>query len=879
MAEQQRIARLVVTEPASRAGGVMIFSQPEMLIGRDATADFVFDDEFVSRRHALVTTDSSGTVTISDLNSTSGTFVNDEQLAEPRMLQAGDVVRIADVVARFEPADTDEKDEPRTELISVAQTPAPGSRQRAPTPVPPVADAPMESATVVVELAEPVPDDVAGSGGTSGTAGDGARTGSGDAYTVTGTVSSPVLPAIGGLAVHLLDINIGEQPSVLVTTSTASDGSYAFDHLITSSYLRQHHKRSPDLQVQVPAKNGGPVLASSIIRYHASTTETLNVVLPADATGLPSEYELLTANLSAVYSGDLAALKETSSQQDITYLANTTGWDARAVALAALAAQFSQMTPPPPIPVAAQTPTRPTPLAAAAKSSGGDPPEATAPSTISVAPEFCYALFRAGLPTDADGLFRANSAQIQAIWAQAVTDNVIPATAASQIADAVTNFRALAASHVLTAAPTIGVSTLEQMLTPTLADPADQQHFAQLYTQYQGDWESLWPAVQNAFDTDVANKLQLAGQLHYLTINNAPLVAALTAKAPITTTLDLVTGGYYRTENWTPLIGTNPIPPQITGATPSEQAANYAQYLAAQVRLAHPTAVLADQVKNKTIPIGPQVGLGQPATVPANQVKNTAGPIADNEDLATNVAQFLSTHQADFQIGTEPIDAYIARTGLTGVQPEVITQIQRLHRVYQLTPDDTSMAVLLHHNLHSAYALTRYDSAGFVRAFAGQLGGEATATAIHNRAKQIFSTTLNVAVSYLKARTEPGLGGSTTPILTGFPPQTSTPTDPVPAYATMEDLFGSMDYCNCSDCSSILSPAAYLVDLLHYLDQPVPIAGVNPQGVLLARRPDLQYLPLTCANTNTAMPYIDLVNETLEYLVANGGRHQRLSGP
>ena len=40
--------------------------------------------------------------------------------------------------------------------------------------------------------------------------------------------------------------------------------------------------------------------------------------------------------------------------------------------------------------------------------------------------------------------------------------------------------------------------------------------------------------------------------------------------------------------------------------------------------------------------------------------------------------------------------------------------------------------------------------------------------------------------------------------------------------------------------------------------------------MLLTRRPDLQYLPLTCANTNTALPYIDLVNETLEYYVANG---------
>jgi hypothetical protein len=43
----------------------------------------------------------------------------------------------------------------------------------------------------------------------------------------------------------------------------------------------------------------------------------------------------------------------------------------------------------------------------------------------------------------------------------------------------------------------------------------------------------------------------------------------------------------------------------------------------------------------------------------------------------------------------------------------------------------------------------------------------------------------------------------------------------------------------------------------------------NKAQVLTGRRPDLAALPLTCENTNTAMPYIDLVNEILEYYIAN----------
>ncbi len=43
----------------------------------------------------------------------------------------------------------------------------------------------------------------------------------------------------------------------------------------------------------------------------------------------------------------------------------------------------------------------------------------------------------------------------------------------------------------------------------------------------------------------------------------------------------------------------------------------------------------------------------------------------------------------------------------------------------------------------------------------------------------------------------------------------------------------------------------------------------TPYEELIARRPDLPQLPLTCENTNTLIPYIDVVNEILEYFVAH----------
>ncbi|MEP7107399.1 MAG: neuraminidase-like domain-containing protein [Ferruginibacter sp.] len=101
--------------------------------------------------------------------------------------------------------------------------------------------------------------------------------------------------------------------------------------------------------------------------------------------------------------------------------------------------------------------------------------------------------------------------------------------------------------------------------------------------------------------------------------------------------------------------------------------------------------------------------------------------------------------------------------------------------------------------------------------------------------------------------------------------------------ARYQDIFGSLDICQCEQCRSVFSPAAYYVDLLHFLDhfcnnqadrERLPAdykngAGETPLQVLLKRRPDLEQLELSCENTNTVIPYVDIVNEMLEYYIVN----------
>lgn len=638
------------------------------------------------------------------------------------------------------------------------------------------------------------------------------------AFSVEGKVASRTRAGVSGLRVQIVDKNAG--PDVpLAEVSTADDGSYA----ATFSYGGP--KLKPDLQARV--LSGETFLGTSEVRYNAPNAVTLHVVLPDGAAAvLASEHETLTGALSAHFQGRLGDLQETSDRQDITYLANKTGWDARAVALAALSDQFSART-------------------AAAAGAGIDPP-------------LFYALFRAGLPASEDALYQADPTTVRSIWQKAVEQGVIAQSMTQAIPAAAERFQALSAQRLLTGPALAGASTLQEMLTTSRLDATQQTQFAELYAAHRADLPTFWNAVTAAFGQETSGRLQLDGKLGFLTINNAPLMQALHTSAGdggLTDPLQLARQGYYRPAQWSALLtGTVPVPKEIPGDTPEAQRANYAEYLAAQVRLSYPTAALAHMVGNGSLPL---VG---------------AAP-----GISDQVHDFLTEHQGQFEIGMQPVEQFIAHNQI--IVPETtVAQVKSLQRVYQITPSDEAMTGLLKNKLDAAYHVVRYDRETFVQTYGQDLGGVESAAQTYDRSVQIHNAVLNIAIGYITAKNGIPLGAqrleSAAPGLNldgqimQPAPQPPGNASEIIAYPTLEELFGSMDFCDCEHCRSILSPAAYLVDLLHFIDQPPGAAG-NPQAVVLDRRPDIQYLPLTCENTNTALPYIDVVNETLEYFIAN----------
>lgn len=96
----------------------------------------------------------------------------------------------------------------------------------------------------------------------------------------------------------------------------------------------------------------------------------------------------------------------------------------------------------------------------------------------------------------------------------------------------------------------------------------------------------------------------------------------------------------------------------------------------------------------------------------------------------------------------------------------------------------------------------------------------------------------------------------------------------LPGYA---EFFGGQDYCRCRHCQSIVSPAAYFVDLMDFiktniLDVAFRAEPTHPLS-LRQRRADLwESLRLTCRCTETLVPYLAIINEILENYVYTDGR-------
>lgn len=214
------------------------------------------------------------------------------------------------------------------------------------------------------------------------------------------------------------------------------------------------------------------------------------------------------------------------------------------------------------------------------------------------------------------------------------------------------------------------------------------------------------------------------------------------------------------------------------------------------------------------------------------------------------------------------------------IDETLMEDLLTLQRTSNLTGDATNLnttATLIDLDLTSSSAIVNMGESAFKDALGGTgTISEEAANRIFSKARGIHESASMMALSYLRYEGPSAL----------MPRSLRTNDLTLPGGALpdnlpdMQDLFGSMNTCTCEHCQSVYSAAAYLTDLLNWLRKDVVHPTLVAKTGLAAletmstfdRRKDIRHLLLTCKNTNTLLPYIDIVNEILsvELLVDAG---------
>jgi pSer/pThr/pTyr-binding forkhead associated (FHA) protein len=88
------IPPITITKPEE--DNALSFASPEVIIGRGKNSDYLIANDTVSARHARLSYHHNQWW-VEDLNSTNGTYLNDERLSLPTVVIAGDELRCGNV--------------------------------------------------------------------------------------------------------------------------------------------------------------------------------------------------------------------------------------------------------------------------------------------------------------------------------------------------------------------------------------------------------------------------------------------------------------------------------------------------------------------------------------------------------------------------------------------------------------------------------------------------------------------------------------------------------------------------------------------------------------------------------------------------------------
>ena len=457
--------------------------------------------------------------------------------------------------------------------------------------------------------------------------------------------------------------------------------------------------------------------------------------------------------------------------------------------------------------------------------------------------EMLYGIGRQQIALTFNALHVKTDAELEVALARSAEQRIVAAANAEQLKALLKAIRAQAAQAVLDDTSPRR-ATLNAMMQMALPEVSQRAAFLEAVSSFSGSnyadfWRTHLPAQPEFKDNPaLIGQLQLVQQLTQISGNHAKLVSALLENRKVDSIDALFELGQ---DDWRDLVREAGVPDSVPGADDAERAAVYVAHVQNILDAAFPTKRIAQMVRANALPIEKS----RVAGVLTRFLEQTP-----HFDIATS-----RLHQFDQQLKDVAKDHYA----------DVRSELAKIQRTFQVSPTPQAMAGLMEHQLTAATDIAAIPRKNFISRYGDAVGGQGVAYAIHQRATQVAARsemTVMHILDYIQS------GAPAYAIGPGdMEAATAALANQIPNYA---ELFGSPDLCECEHCRSVYSAAAYFVDLMRFLwrgDENVN--GETPLDRLQQRRPDLLELPLTCENTNTIIPYIDLANEVMEYYAAH----------
>ncbi|MGY0562570.1 MAG: Tc toxin subunit A-related protein [Paraglaciecola chathamensis] len=278
-------------------------------------------------------------------------------------------------------------------------------------------------------------------------------------------------------------------------------------------------------------------------------------------------------------------------------------------------------------------------------------------------------------------------------------------------------------------------------------------------------------------------------------------------------------------------------PINIEGTNATQQSKNYAQKIKSIIASYYPTETIA-------------------LRLPALVAENDSAFTKDINTFFQNNASFSFDKNALTYLNQEAITR-----GITDVPRLKSTLLQASRLIKLVGPNEKfeKIASLIKFGYKSVGQIASESQKTFVANMTRSSMPEETSLAVHSLAISVALNTV-VASRIVAERINPHVPSVLPPLLD--PDLLGHGSD----NEGLAKIFGTLNGCACEHCQSVYSPAAYYVDLLNELKK--EDRESNALSVLFKRRPDLENIHLSCTNSNTLIPYIDLVNEVLESAVS-----------